>query len=322
MDEERVIRAVERTLPAVVSILADKRKKRSSKKGGVSEAPEQGSGFVIEPDGLILTDTHVVEDDAEYRVAVPDMGEFPAEIVSRDWVKDIALLKIEAENLPTIPLGESSNLRLGQSVLAIGNALGLFENTVSLGIISGLSRTIDAKGDPSLPPHEIRGLIQTDAAINPGNSGGPLIDLEGRAVGINAATISNAENIGFAIPIDAARHDLDEVRKYGHVRQPYFGARYIVIDEPFSKKKNLSSTYGAWITSGHAKEQGVVPGSPAEKAGLKDGDVVLEWNGEKITRPHPLQKHLDDASVGDNVRLLVARGKKTVALSVTLGEKK
>src|SRR3989344_6595821 len=168
-----------------------------------------GSVFTVDPNGIILTNKHVIsESKAEYTVVTTNGKKYPAEIAARDPIDDIAIIKIKAAGLPVAKLGDSNNLELGEEVLAIGNALGLFKNTVSKGIISGLSRAIAAKPDPKEPIQELRGLIQTDAAINPGNSGGPLVNLKGEVIGINAAIVFGAQNLGFAIPINSAKRDL------------------------------------------------------------------------------------------------------------------
>jgi S1-C subfamily serine protease len=273
MDENRVIKIIRRVMPAVVSIgiaksVEDLEKEipaglmgaitlhatgkkaklwREAAKREVAMLREMadahgmvevggGSGCIVHASGLILTNKHVVSDGlAAYSVILNDGRRFAAEILSRDPVNDVAILKIDTasanrgrENLPSLELGDATRLALGQSVIAIGNALGMFKNTVSLGIVSGLSRAITAQADPMAPPQELRGLIQTDAAINPGNSGGPLVDRDGRVVGINAAIISGAQSIGFAIPVNAARRDIDDIKKYGRIRRPLLGLRYVV----------------------------------------------------------------------------------------------
>ena len=199
-----------------------------------------GSGFIVDSSGLILTNKHVIMDSkAEYTVILNDGRKFPAEVLTRDPINDVAIIKIPVTGLPAVKLGDATELELGTEVVAIGNALGIFKNTVSLGIVSGLSRSISAQAEPNAPPQEMRGLIQTDAAINPGNSGGPLVDLEGYAIGINAAIVFGAQNIGFAIPINAAHRDLNDIRKYGRIKRPLLGLRYIMIDENLHDKMKL-----------------------------------------------------------------------------------
>jgi S1-C subfamily serine protease len=232
MDDKRVIKVIKKVMPSVVSIaIAEKfadLEKQFPKGFDPATIPDGtvddrgmvqtggGSGFIVAPNGLILTNKHVVsERKAEYTVILSDGRSFPATILSRDPINDVAILKIAADKLPCVRLGDATKLELGQSLIAIGNALGIFRNTVSVGIVSGLSRSITAQAEPNAPPQEMRGLIQTDAAINPGNSGGPIVDRDGYVVGVNAAIVSGAQSIGFAIPVNAARRDIDDIKKYG-----------------------------------------------------------------------------------------------------------
>ena len=282
-----------------------------------------GSGFIVDSEGLIVTNKHVISDPkAEYTVMTESGERFPAHVLSRDPINDVALIKVDSSKLPVVRLGDSTRLELGQSVVAIGNALGLFKNTVSLGIISGLSRSITAQADPKSPPQEMRGLIQTDAAINPGNSGGPLVNMDGEAVAINSAIVYGAQSIGFAIPIHTAIQDLADYRKYGHIRRPLLGVRYIVIDERMRDKMKLPVDYGAIIMKETAHDHGVVPGSPADKAGLKERDIILECNSKKVDRDHPIQDVLDNLQVGDELNVLVLRGKKQFHAQIILAERK
>jgi serine protease Do len=282
-----------------------------------------GSGFIVESDGLILTNKHVVSDGkAEYTVILNDGRRFPSEILSRDPINDIAILKIKANGLPCLTLGDATKLQLGQSLIAIGNALGIFKNTVSLGIVSGLSRSITAQAEPDAPPQEMRGLIQTDAAINPGNSGGPLVDANGYVVAVNAAIVSGAQSIGFAIPVNAAKRDLDDIKKYGRIRRPLLGLRYMMIDDDMKEKMGLPVNYGALAMRESEHDSAVVPGSPAEKAGLKEKDIVLTLNAAKLDRDHPIQDFLETMNVGDDLHLLVLRDGKELTVRATLAERK
>lgn len=283
-----------------------------------------GSGFITDASGIILTNKHVIaETDAKYTVTTSDGGEYIAQILARDPINDVAILKINpTKKLPVVQLGNSSEAELGQSVLAIGNALGIFKNTVSQGIVSGLARSVSAQSDPTAPAQELRGLIQTDAAINPGNSGGPLVDLRGRAIGINAAVVYGAQNINFAIPIDEARRDLSDLKKYGRVRRPLLGLRYLSITPQLQKQIGLPFSYGAIITKQHPFETAIVPDSPAAKAGIREGDVVLEWEHKKITPDRNIQDLLDNCEVGETAPITIWREGKTLTLSVTLTERK
>lgn len=283
-----------------------------------------GSGFVVESDGVILTNKHVVGDaNAEYTIITNDEKKFAAKVLSRDPINDVAILKTNppAGGFPIVKLGSAMNLELGEQVIAIGNALGIFKNTVSSGIISGLSRAIAAQADPNAPPQEMRGLIQTDAAINVGNSGGPLVTLNGETVGINAAIVFGAQNISFAIPIDAAKRDLADIKKYGRIKRPFLGVRYIMIDENLQAKMKLPVNYGALIAGEGPNDHGIVKGGPAEKAGIREKDIVLTVNGRKLDRNHPIQDFLENMNVGDELDMLILRGEKEKKLKVQLTER-
>lgn len=278
-----------------------------------------GSGFIISSDGLIATNKHVVSDtSAKYTVLTNDGKKYDAEVVARDPSNDIAVVKISASNLPVLALGDSGGLKLGQTVIAIGNALGEFRNTVSVGAVSGLSRNITASGDGV--SEDIGGLIQTDAAINPGNSGGPLLNLKGEVIGIDTAMVSGAQNIGFAIPINQVKRAIDSVQKTGKIITPYLGVRYTMIDDALAADKKLSVKEGA-LVKGSDSGAAVVKDSPAAKAGIKENDIIEEVNGEKVTQADPLSLILQKYVVGDTINLKVLRGGKELLLSVTLEER-
>ena len=282
-----------------------------------------GSGFIVDSDGIILTNKHVIsEPSAEYTVVTSDNKKYKAEVAARDPIDDVAILKINAKNLPVVKLGNSVGLELGDEVLAIGNALGLFKNTVSKGIISGLSRSISAKPDPKEPSQELRGLIQTDAAINPGNSGGPLVNMNGEVIGINAAIVFGAQNLGFAIPINSAKRDLEDLKKFGKVMRPLLGLRYINIDENLKEKMSLPVDQGALIAGKGPYHQGVIPDTPADKAGIKEKDIVLECNGEKLTMDKTIQDFLEELKVGDILNMKILRDNKPLEIKVVLAERK
>ena len=353
MDDKKVIAVIKKVMPAVVSIVIAKHledlekeisqeissiapksqdKKQAEEKFGIPDIMVDkrgmvevggGSGFIVSANGVILTNKHVINDSkAEYTVILNDGRKFPAVILSRDPINDVAILRIPAENLHCLKLGDATKLELGQSLIAIGNALGIFKNTVSLGIVSGLSRSIMAQAEPNAAPQEMRGLIQTDAAINPGNSGGPLVDKNGFVVGVNAAIVSGAQSIGFAIPVNAAHRDLDDMKRYGRIRRPLLGLRYIMIDDTLKEKINLPVNYGAFVMRESEHDEAVVPGSPAEKADLKEKDIVLALNGEKLDRNHPIQDFLENMSVGEIIDLTVLRDGKQFTAKVTLAERK
>jgi len=292
------------------------KEKKKTKIGG-------GSGFIVSPDGYVLTSQHVVADaEADYAVILEPTERYPAKIISRDPINDIAILKLDAKKLPYLELGDSDKIELGEEVVAVGNALGEFHDTISYGIISGMSRAITALSGVTAQMSQLRGLIQTDAAINPGNSGGPLINMDGKVIGINTAQVLGAQSLGFAIPINYAKKDLKEVKKYGKIKRPFLGVRYIVLSEEIAKIHKLPIDYGALIVRESLGEGAVVENSAAYKSGLKEYDIILEINGEKITEKNPLANILQKYKIGDEISLKILREKKDVFLKVKLEEKK
>jgi len=283
-----------------------------------------GSGAIVDPSGIILTNKHVVyEQDADYTVITNDDKHYSAKVLARDPINDIAILKIDAENLPAVELGDSSNLQLGQTVIAIGNALGEFTNTVSMGVISGLSRYITAQASLAGHSEELRGLIQTDAAINPGNSGGPLVNLAGQVIGISSATVMGAENIGFAIPIAAAKQDLVDLKKHGRIIKASLGVRYVTLSKAIQEKNNLAVDCGAWVVKEPIPgDQAVVPGSPADRAGIKENDILLEFDGRPIDKQNTLQDLVEKCGVAKKVKIKLLRGKDELVVKTELSERK
>src|SRR3989338_2716205 len=287
-----------------------------------------GSGFIVHPDGLILTNKHVVFDqDAEYTVITTDLQEYPAKVLSRDPINDIAVLKINppagGKGLPAVRLGNSSKLELGQTVLAIGNALGMFSNTVSKGIISGLSRSISAALGTGGEMEHLRGVLQTDVAINQGNSGGPLINIDGEVVAINTAIIFGAQNIGFSIPINWAKQDLEDIIKHGRIIKPFIGLQYVMLNKELQKKYSLPTDFGAMVVRDHTPGSvAVVPDSPAHKAGVRENDIITALNGDKLTETKDLQDIIQQCTVGDEIELTVLRKNETLNLKTKLVERK
>jgi serine protease Do len=260
-----------------------------------------------------------------------DGKKYPAKVLARDSLRDLAIIKIEREktidkegklNLKSIPplkLGDSDKLQIGQTVIAIGNALGEFRNTVSVGVISGLGRTVTASGGGMI--ETLEDVIQTDAAINQGNSGGPLLNLKGEVIGVNFAMAQGAENIGFAIPINKAKKDIEQVKTSGKIVFPFLGVRYTLITQNIQKENNLPVDYGAWVQKGEGGESAIFPGSPAEKVGLKEGDIILEFNGEKITTENSLAKIIMKYNPGDKVTLKILREGNERVFELVLGER-
>lgn len=346
--ENAVVDAVERASPSVVSIVISKDLPIIERCPGnpFGDLPEEfrdffgdrfefsvpcekgtknqeiggGSGFIVSESGLVVTNKHVVIDTkAEYTVLTNDGKKYVAKVLARDAVRDLAVIKIEADGLKPAQLGDSDGVKLGQTAIAIGNALGEFRNTVSVGVISGLSRTIIAGGAGGFS-EKIEGVMQTDAAINQGNSGGPLLNLRGEVIGINTAVASGAQNIGFTIPINQVKRAIQSVKDTGSIKSPYIGVRYITLTEEIAKKQKLSIQEGA-LVRGTEDGPAVLPDSPAEKAGVKAEDIITEVNGEKLTTEKTLGSVIQKYNIGETVTLKVYRGKDAMELSVTLKER-
>jgi serine protease Do len=350
-DEESAVTAsVEKASPAVVSIIVSKdipkiqdffsdpfgfdpffnpfgsgQQQQPDNQGGTEKQEiGGGSGFIVSSDGLIVTNRHVVSDqEASYTVMTNDGKKYDAKVMAIDPVSDVALLKIEAGgNLPTLDLADSGNLKIGQTVIAIGNSLGEFRNTVSKGIISGLKRNVTA-GDGFGQAEQLSEVIQTDAAINPGNSGGPLLNISGQVIGVNVAMAQGAENIGFALPINLVKKDIESVKTKGKIVQPYIGVRYIPVTAAIQKENNLPFDYGALVLRGQSiTDFAVVPGSPADKAGIVENDIILEINGTKIDDTHQLSDQIAKANVGDTISLKIWHKGEEKTVQVTLEERK
>ncbi len=279
-----------------------------------------GSGFIVSADGLIITNKHVVVDeDATYTVVTNDGTKYEAQVLARDSINDLAVLKIEAKDLKPVTLGDSDNIEIGQTVIAIGNSLAQFQNSVTRGVVSGINRRIEAGGSQGFT-EVLEEAIQTDAAINPGNSGGPLLNLKGEVIGINTAISQSGQLLGFAIPINEAKQVIDSIQKNGKIVRPFLGVRYVIIDSQISKANSLQYDYGALISQGQSPADiAVVPGSPADKAGLVANDIILEINGLKIDDSHSLARMLAKYAPGDEVELKIFHkdGEKTVKVKLT-----
>jgi len=321
--EQLVIDVFDNVSPAVVSIVITKdlpvfewffepiRTERREIGGG--------TGFIVSEDGLILTNKHVIWDEqADYAVIDNEGRKFDAQVLARDPLQDLAVLRIKGEEpFPVVDLGNSDALRIGQTVIAIGNVLAEFKNSVSVGVVSGLGRTITASGGGMV--QVLEDVIQTDAAINPGNSGGPLLNLKGEVIGINTAMAIGGENIGFAIPINRAKKAIEQVKTLGRIVYPFLGVTYVVIDERIQEENNLPVDYGAWVVSGR-RQRAVFPGSAAEKVGLRENDIILEFDNKKITSANPLNRIIVGYDPGDEVVLRVLRDKEEKTIKVVLGE--
>ena len=283
-----------------------------------------GSGFFVSSDGLIVTNKHVVsQKDAEYTVLTNDGKKHSATIVARDPVLDIALIKITGSGFPYLTLGNSDSLQVGQSVIAIGNALGEFRNTVSVGIISGLARSLTAGDQMSGSSETLDHVIQTDAAINPGNSGGPLLDLSGQVIGVDVAMAQGSQSIGFALPINSVMGAIESVKATGKIVRPYLGVRYTTIDANLKEKNNLSVDYGVLVVPGQSSgELAVIPGGPADKAGIVENDIILEVDGVKIDETNSLTSIIRGKKVGDvvNLKILHKGTEKTVPVTLEVAK--
>jgi len=334
-----IISIVKKALPAVVSIALVQElddfdfplaKKSSAKMSSMILGG--GSGFIVSRNGLILTNRHIITDTtAEYVAVIPNGQKIMCDILAKDPLHDIAILKINPaaiisnNPLPTIPLGNSSQAQLGETAIAIGNALGMFRNTVSVGVVSGLSREIQAQNEVTHENSKLRGLLQTDAAINPGNSGGPLLNLRGEAIGINAVMVAGAENIGFALPINNAKKALNDLEQYGRIRQPYLGVRYLAINPELKRQLGLPVHYGVLVMAEpnlqHGRKEAVAPNSPAAKAGLKKADIILEIRGQKITTEQTINDILETCLINQEIPLKILRNGQEKILKIILTEK-
>jgi len=293
-----------------------------------------GTGIIVSEDGMVLTNKHVVaEEGVNYTVMTKQGKKYSAEVLATDPFQDIALLQIQGvrdlddggqvqEDFPAIDLGDSDNLRIGQYALTIGNALGEFKNTVSVGVISGLDRSITASGAGKIQTME--GLIQTDAAVNQGNSGGPLVNLQGEVIGINTAMAQSAENIGFAIPINKAKRAVKQVKETGEIAYPFLGIHYTMVNEELQQHYDLEVDYGAWIgrnRAGQETDQAIVEDSVADEAGLRSGDIIIKFDGQKLTTENTLADVIMNYSPGDVVKLRVLRNGIYKTMEITLGER-
>lgn len=275
-----------------------------------------GSGFIVSRDGLIVTNKHVVsENNVTYRVITKDNKIYNVSKIYRDPSNDLAILQIKplaGLRLKPVEMGDSSKLKVGQFVIAIGTALGEFRNTVTTGVVSGLGRGITAGSPFEGSVERLDNVIQTDAAINPGNSGGPLLNSSGQVIGVNAAVAQNGQNIGFAIPINVIKDSLDNFNKTGKFSRPYLGVRYKMITQDLALLNDVPQ--GAYL-------QEVVSGSPAQKAGLEPGDIITKINNQKVLDQNGgLAKIISNSKVGDQLNLSVWRSQKTIQIEVVLGE--
>ncbi len=320
-DEQQGILAVRTVKASVVNIIGvPKVINLDSKVSGdtitlnLPASAVSGTGFILEADGLIVTNNHVVEQvDLDYTVVFADGTEYPATVIGRDKFDDVALVKIEAKNLPIVKLGDSNALETGQTVFAIGNSLGRYQNTVSRGVVSGLSRAVDESNVNSLPT--THNWIQTDAAINLGNSGGPLINLAGEVVGMNTLYDTAGTSLGFALPISTIKDAVSQLKTFGKVSRPYIGIRFSTIDTRLHLVKELPVKNGALVVE-------VVKGAPADSSGVLAGDIIIEVNEHVINQQNPLDAVVQKYQAGNQVTLKIIRAEQNLSLPVVLGELK
>jgi|AntRauTorckE6833_2_1112554.scaffolds.fasta_scaffold00172_22 serine protease Do len=278
-----------------------------------------GSGIIVSEDGLIVTNKHVVSDATSITVVTADGVEYKnVELVDEDPFNDIAYLQLDgAEGLEAATLGDSSEVVVGERVIAIGNALGEYPNTVTYGIISGLSRPVVAGNRGGTSFESLENLFQTDAAINPGNSGGPLVNMDGEVIGINTAVAGNAENIGFSIPINDVVPGIESVIENDELIRPYLGVRYIGLTSALAERYDLDVEQGAYVLDDGVTEA-VLDGSPADDAGIEPGDVIVRVGGEEITKQRALSTIMTQQQVGDEIDVVIYRDGERQTLSVTL----
>jgi serine protease Do len=343
--ESQLISQIAKTVgPSVVSVNVDITSSSSSSSGDSSDGggfglfgfsqPEQeqaaGTGIIIDSSGIIMTNRHVVPDGTtNVSVTLSDGTELKnVSVIGRTSDNDsldIAFLKVnntEGHKLIPATIGNSSTVQVGDDVVAIGNALGQYQNTVTSGIISGYGRSVqatDSSGDAS-SAENLDDLFQTDAAINEGNSGGPLVNLNGQVIGINVATAGDAQNIGFSIPINDVKGLMNQVIKTGKFSTPYLGVRYIPLTADVANEYGLSVQNGAFVApSDDASSPSVISGSPADQSGVQTNDIITQVNGTNIDQEHSLTSLLSQHVPGDKVDLTILRSNKTIHVSVTLG---
>ena len=305
--------------PSVVSILTSSR--TSTPFYGAVEQNSAGTGVVLSKDGYILTNHHVIDGANKATVVTSDGKTYKdVKVIGSDPLNDIAFLKVEnVDNLKPAVLGDSTTVRVGQSVVAIGNALGQYKNTVTSGIISGTGRSIRAGSEGSNAKTEnLSDLIQTDAAINSGNSGGPLVNMAGQVVGINTAIATDAQGIGFVIPISATKGMIKEVLDTGKIAKAYMGVRYIDITSDVARTYNLPVSQGAYVYSPSSDDSPVISGSPADKAGLKEKDIIVKVDGKEVGKRGSVASLVGEHRPGDKITLEINRDGKTKNIDVTL----
>ncbi len=313
-ESSKVIDSVKKVTPAVVSISTSKNVMDFF--GQVGQEQGGGTGFIITNDGLILTNKHVAQAGDSLKVLTSDGKTYDAKTVALDPTNDLAILKIEATGLPVVELGDSDALQIGQWVIAVGNALGDLQNTVTVGVISARARQLTAGSGTNA--EQLNNLLQTDASINPGNSGGPLVNLAGQVIGIDTAIAGDAQGIGFAIPINQAKQAIDSYKKNGKIIKPQLGVRYVTVTSEVIDQLHLTVNYGAVVMAPQGTSA-VIASSPAGQAGLKVNDIILEINNERVDENHPLAVRVAEYQPGDEISIKYLRGTVENTVKVKLG---
>lgn len=308
---------VDKVSKSVVSIVTSM---RGNYFGQSYESQAAGTGIIVTSDGYILTNKHVIDGASNISVVLDDGTTFDkVEVAAVDSLNDVAFLKIkDVSDLTPATLGDSKTIQVGQQVVAIGNALGEYQNTVTSGVVSGTGRSLIATDSTGSMSEKLSDMIQTDAAINSGNSGGPLINAAGQVIGINTANSYSAENVGFAIPIAAVKGMLAQLNENGEATRAYLGVYTTEITSDYAKENNLPVSRGAYLYTEGAAYSPIVSGSPAEKAGLKNKDIITAVNGAKIGSSGSLSTLIGEYKPGDTVQLTVLRDGKELGMNVTL----
>jgi len=319
-EEQAVINAYQSVLPSVVSIIISQ--PAANLNGDISlQDTGGGTGFFVSNDGYIITNKHVVSSsDVDYTVITSDGKEYVGSVLARDPLYDIAIVKVEGKGFKPIKMADSDKIKIGQTALAIGNVLAEFSNTVTRGIVSGIGRTITASGAGLT--ETIEGAIQTDASINPGNSGGPLINLNGEVMGINTAMDRSGEALGFAIPINNVKEAFNNFKTNGRIVRSYIGVRYVMLNRSIARAYQLPYEQGAYImVRNNQGDPGVVPSGPADKAGIKGGDIILQINGQTLTMQKPLANIIAQFKPNTIIMAKVLRQGTELNLKITLQER-
>lgn len=315
--EDVISRVVDQVSPSVVSIVTNV---DSHTIFGTAEQQAAGTGIIISKDGYIITNHHVIDSAKSVQVITSDGTTYDnVKVVGSDPANDVAYLKIDnVDSLTPASMGDSSTVRVGQQVIAIGNALGQYQNTVSSGIISGKGRPVTAGSENGDSHETLTDLLQTDAAINPGNSGGPLLNYSGQVVGINTAIASDAQGIGFAIPINATKGTTKMVLAGKGVQRAYAGVRYVAITPTVAEQYKLPVKVGAYVT-GDGPSPAVIAGSPADKAGLRDKDIITKVNNELVGVDGSVSTLAGEYAPGDTINITYIRDGSTHTVKLTLG---